>query len=109
MIKANGFNTQSGKVYGSKAANNPDGLEHLIAVNYFDQVEQVNYVVLGYEDLFGPKKSGGSDRDFNDVVFAVRGIQEGTPTDVPEPSIVLGLMVGFYGLNRLRRRQADSI
>lgn len=103
-IKANGYNNANGNVYGSNAADNPDGLEHLIAFEYFDEVEKKNYVVLGFEDLYGTK-ANGSDRDFNDVVFAVSGIQQGAPAaDVPEPSILLGLIVGVGGFLKLRCR-----
>ncbi|MBD0337273.1 MAG: DUF4114 domain-containing protein [Cyanobacteria bacterium Co-bin13] len=107
MIKANGFKNASGHIYGANPANNPDRLEHLLAFEYFDTVEQQKYVLLAFEDLFGTQQQG-SDRDFNDVVFVVRGIQEGAPSAVPEPSVLLGMLVVGGGALTLRRRVAAS-
>jgi len=90
---------------------NADGFSHLVAYNYFDQKSQENYTIIGFEDLWGEKghrkaedNNGydltGADRDFNDVVFAVKGLSQGappTPTDVPEPSLLLG-MLGVFAL-----------
>ncbi|MGC1308105.1 MAG: DUF4114 domain-containing protein [Phormidesmis sp.] len=115
FLKANGFN--GGKnIYGSKEfmnstvdgkTVNPDGLSHLIAYNYFDEVDQESYTIIGFEDLYGPLKKGGSDRDFNDVVFAVRGLVEGKPEekDIPEPSALLGL-IGLAAMGRCLRRMS---
>ncbi|HAG84176.1 MAG TPA: PEP-CTERM sorting domain-containing protein [Cyanobacteria bacterium UBA12227] len=86
-IIADGFN--GGRyVYGADPASNPDGLEHLVAYEY------KGYVVLGFEDLYGPKGNAqppnqNSDRDFNDVVFVV---DLPVVKEVPEPSTTLSLL-----------------
>lgn len=107
-IKANGFKDANGKVYGADASLNVDGLEHVKALEYFDEVEQQKYVLLAFEDLYGTE-ANGSDRDFNDVVFAVRGIQQNAPAaDVPEPALLLGLLVVSGSALTLRRQSAAS-
>ncbi|OLP16434.1 hypothetical protein BST81_20855 [Leptolyngbya sp. 'hensonii'] len=68
-IRTNGYNGGA-NVYGSSATLNPDQLEHMVSYVYKD------YLILGFEDLYGPKglfggKNEGSDRDFNDVLFVV--------------------------------------
>jgi len=90
--------------YSGVAANNPDGLQHLVAYNVNAGGE--NWVLIGFEDLFGAKGATGgsnqnSDRDFNDVVVAIRGVQ-GHAVGVPEPSAMLALLgIGsFFGLRR---------
>lgn len=121
FLRANGFNGGQ-NIYGSDdyrnstIGNQPvnaDGLTHMIAYNYFDEVAQENYTIIGFEDLWGELgasggQNEGSDRDFNDVVFAIKGLsyrQPPTdPTDVPEPSALLGLLglvlLGGAGLQR---------
>lgn len=106
FIKADGYNGGT-NVYGADPAANPDGLQHVMAYQYFDAATGDNWVVLGFEDLFGVHydEGGYSDRDFNDVVFAVRGLQ-GRPATAktPESSAVMGLIaVGMLaGATRLR-------
>lgn len=97
-IKANGANNSNGKIYGADVSANADGLQHVIAYEYFDKVAKENWVILGFEDLFGVhyNEGGSSDRDFNDVVIAVRGVTGDRIPTVPEPSStasVLGLAV----------------
>lgn len=94
---------------------NSDGLSHLIAYSYFDEVEQETYTIIGFEDLWGEqgtvsKEMNGFgyvvDRDFNDVVFAVKGLSQGKPpAAVPEPSALLGLLgVTLLGGKSLKRK-----
>ncbi|HSM80415.1 MAG TPA: DUF4114 domain-containing protein [Nodosilinea sp.] len=94
LIKSNGKNGGS-TMLGTNAAANPYGLQHVVAFQHND------WTILGFEDIVG-----GGDLDYNDVIFAVRGIQEGAPAaDVPEPSALLGLLVlGIGGFTTLRRR-----
>lgn len=106
-LAANGSNTRR---YGAVAENNPDELQHMVAYNVNAGGE--NWVLIGFEDLFGAKGATGgsnqkSDRDFNDVVVAIRGV-EGNVVGVPEPSAMLALLgVGsFLGLRR--RRQSTN-
>jgi hypothetical protein len=106
IIKANGANNPNGHSYGANVAANPDGLQHVIAYEYFDDVMKESWVILGFEDLHGGYAAGGSDRDFNDVVVAVKGLTTGpveaTSQDVPEPSAMLSLLVisGLMGVTR---------
>ncbi|MFB2838751.1 DUF4114 domain-containing protein [Floridanema evergladense] len=104
-------NGSSTRRYGAVAANNPDGLQHMVAYNVNAGGE--NWVLIGFEDLFGPRGATGgenqnSDRDFNDVVVAVRGVTGNAAVGVPEPSAMLALLgVGsFFGLRR--RRQSTN-
>lgn len=104
-------NNSSSRRYGAVAENNPDGLQHMVA--YQVNAGGENWILMGFEDLFGEQgatdgDNQNSDRDFNDVVVAVRGVR-GTSVDVPEPSAMLGLFgVGsFLGLRR--RRQGAKV
>lgn len=94
--------------YGADPTSNPDGLQHVIARNL--TVGGENWVLVGFEDLFGDLQATSglnqnSDRDFNDVVVAIRGVV-GRPdpsTSVPEPGTMMALFgVGAFGL--LNRR-----
>lgn len=97
-------NTVKG-VWSLNDALNPDGLQHAMAYYYKD------YLVLGFEDLWG-----GGDKDYNDTVFVidvgkanartVTGI-----TAVPEPSATLALfgIAGLGFISTRRRRSTSSI
>ena len=53
-------------------------------------------VILGFED----RLLGNSDRDFNDLIFAVSSVR----TQVPEPTTLLLFGLGLLGLAGLRRK-----
>ncbi len=113
VIRANGKNNPNGHLYGASAAENPDGLQHVIAYEYFDESTGENWVIMGFEDLFGVHTSEGghSDRDFNDAVFAVRGItgdRVEPSADVPEPSAMVGLLGLGLGMWQVKRRKSDN-
>ena len=75
---------------------NKDGLQHITTYQYKD------FLVLAYEDLYG-----GGDKDYNDVVIAVRGLTDTAPdvVDVPEPASVIGLLgLGLVGSMVKRKR-----
>jgi hypothetical protein len=80
------------KVFDSESADqtqNGDGLQHVTTYQYED------FLILAYEDIYG-----GGDRDYNDVVIAVRGLTD-TSKDVPEPAGILGLIsLGVMGVVR---------
>jgi hypothetical protein len=109
-LRANGKN--GGKtVYGTQTSANGDKLQHVVAYAY------KNYIMLGFEDLWGAKgakggKNQNSDRDFNDAVFVldigednVRELMKPTP----EPATMVGLMgVAAAGVVMRRRRQATA-
>ncbi|HEY9643358.1 MAG TPA: DUF4114 domain-containing protein [Coleofasciculaceae cyanobacterium] len=111
-LRANGKNGGT-NIFGTNTASNEDGLQHVFAAAY------KNYLVLGFEDLYGALGAWGqdaktgkwnesSDRDFNDAVVVVDLGEKNVHalTSVPEPSMTLGLMsVGAVGLMGLRRRQ----
>ncbi|MBD2595115.1 PEP-CTERM sorting domain-containing protein [Nostoc sp. MBR 210] len=86
-------------VFGLNEATNPDGLQHVMTYVY------KNFLVLGYEDLWG-----GGDKDYNDVVFAIDiGSRNATAltkgVSVPEPSATLALVgIGAVGVLKTRRR-----
>ncbi len=96
---------------------NSDGLSHMIAYNYFDEVEQENYTIIGFEDLWGEQGTRNSamnngynykvDSDYNDVVFAVKGLSQSPAAEVPEPSMLLGLIgVAALGAKGAKRKLA---
>ncbi|MCT7976412.1 DUF4114 domain-containing protein [Laspinema olomoucense] len=68
------------------------GLSHVIGYTFGD------YLLLGFEDIIG-----GGDLDFNDVVFAVKGVT----TSVPEPSLMIGL-IATGAMVVLRKRAHNS-
>ena len=90
--------------YTASAEANPDGLQHIVAFEF--EFGGEDWVIVGFEDLPGPLGGeGNSDRDFNDVVFAIRGVVA-DPADVPEPSTMVALFsVGAFGLFGLRRHK----
>ncbi len=98
---------RSGKstyTYSTNEANNPDGLQHLVGYEYLDGAGE-KWLILGLEDRYGDgsvHEGASSDRDFNDVVIAVKGL---STTPVPEPGMMLGLAgTAVAGLLKLRRR-----
>ena len=111
LIKENGARNPDGRVYGAIANENPDQLQHVIAYEFFDAVREESWVILGFEDLFGVHidEGGWSDRDFNDVVVAVRGVTGDRltpPESVPEPSAMVGLLGLGVGMWQVKRRQS---
>ncbi|NET31180.1 MAG: DUF4114 domain-containing protein [Cyanothece sp. SIO1E1] len=109
FIRANGARNPNGNIFGGDPAANPDGLQHLVAFDFVDDNGE-SFVLFGFEDLFGPLGgSGRSDRDFNDAVFAARGVTGDRVEDVPEPASALALLsLGALGATQLRRRQLAS-
>lgn len=108
-------NGSSQYVYSTTESRNVDGLQHMVGYQYGD------YLILGFEDLYGdlgqqgqdPNNPGyyfgNSDRDFNDVVIAVKGLKVGKPQATPEPGAVLGILGAIaLGTGGLRRSGAFS-
>lgn len=82
---------------------NEDGLQHLVAFAMPDSP----YLLLGFEDL-----TGGGDRDFNDVLFAVDigAANVKNLISAPEPgfaAVLLGCL--FFGLTGRRRSPAPAM
>ncbi|MBO0347539.1 DUF4114 domain-containing protein [Phormidium pseudopriestleyi FRX01] len=94
FVKSNGANGGQ-NFLGFDPAQNPGssrGLSHVIGYTFGD------YLLLGFEDIIG-----GGDLDFNDVVFAVKGVT----TSVPEPSLMIGL-IATGAMVMLRKRHQNS-
>ena len=111
FLKADGAKNANGNIYGADASQNADGLQHIVAREF--QTDTDNWVLLGFEDLYGvhTSKGGWSDRDFNDTVIAVRGLTGNrvNPEEVPEPMAAVGLIfVGALGLTQKRRQQTAA-
>jgi hypothetical protein len=83
---------------------NKNGLQHYIAKAYFDAVDKQWWTLIGIED----NDASNSDRDFNDTVFAIKGLADDSiDVDVPEPASLLGLLgVAALGASQLRRRDS---
>jgi len=112
-LRADGLNRgRNANIFGTQTADNPDGLQHVVAYAYN------NYLLLGFEDLYGERGATGidpttgkaneqSDRDFNDAVFVIDLGEDNIRelVDVPEPSSALALLgAGLLGMISLRRR-----
>lgn len=86
------------RTLGGDPTQNVDGLQHIVAFQHND------WIILGFEDIIG-----GGDLDYNDVVFAVRGIQAPLVADVPEPAALISLLVvGLGGFTTLRRKATSE-
>ena len=87
------------KVFDGLSADstrNGDGLQHVTTYQYGE------FLVLAYEDIYG-----GGDKDYNDVVIAVKGLTDTETADVPEPGSALALLgLGVVG-TVIRRKQAN--
>jgi hypothetical protein len=115
-LRSDGLNRgDNAYVFGTQPTENADSLQHAVAYVLGD------YLVMGFEDLYG---SGGpqgkfgepSDRDFNDTVFVVdigrenlRRFVEPTNTAIPEPGTLAAIgftaLAGLRGLGRRLARQ----
>jgi Domain of unknown function (DUF4114) len=108
-LRANGANDKNGHIFGTQSADNPDKLQHVVAYAY------KNYIVLGFEDLYGELKAKGglnqeSDRDFNDTVFVLDIGKENMNALVPEPSMLLGLGgLAALGLKKRKNAKVEGI
>ncbi|MGB3787184.1 MAG: DUF4114 domain-containing protein [Phormidesmis sp.] len=111
FLRQDGARQPDGYTYGADPTANADGLQHIVAREL--QYEGDNWVLIGFEDLYGVRGTRNqgeiSDRDFNDVVIAVRGLTGDRiePEKVPEPMTTAGLLVfGALAIAQSRRRQS---
>lgn len=108
FLKANGLNNPNNNIFGTQTASNADGLQHVVAYAYN------NYIILGFEDLYGALHATGglnqnSDRDFNDLVVVLdigeANVKALISATVPEPSVTLSMFaLGAVSMFGLRRR-----
>ncbi|MBE9029146.1 DUF4114 domain-containing protein [filamentous cyanobacterium LEGE 11480] len=110
FLRGNGLNRgDNAYTFGTKTADNADGLQHVISYTYGER-----YLVLGFEDLYGTggskqgKFNENSDRDFNDTVFIVdigeANVRYLNGEDVPEPAAAAAL-IGVSGAAWMKRRK----
>lgn len=116
-LRADGLSRgNSANIFGTKTSSNADGLQHAVAYAYN------NYILIGFEDLFGDLYASGgqneySDRDFNDVVVVLdigeRNVNAlVSSAAVPEPSVTLSALamgaVSMFGLRRRRQTRTSN-
>jgi MYXO-CTERM domain-containing protein len=125
-LRADGLNRgNNSNIFGLRTGDNIDGLQHAVGYGIGD------YLLLGLEDLYGKlwatgqdaktgKWNESSDRDFNDVVVAVklgeknvsRLVRESNgvkSASTPEPTAALPMaVIGALGLTGLRRRKSAT-
>ncbi|NER81135.1 MAG: DUF4114 domain-containing protein [Leptolyngbya sp. SIO1D8] len=83
---------------GAEDTMNGDGLQHVTTYQYGE------YLVLAYEDIYR-----GGDKDYNDVVIAVKGLTDTETADVPEPASALALLgLGAAGVVIRRKRASHA-
>lgn len=115
FLKANGLNNPNNNIFGTQTASNADGLQHVVAYAYN------NYIILGFEDLYGALHATGglnqnSDRDFNDLVVVLdigeANVKALISATVPEPSVTLSMFavgaVSMFGLRRRRQTRTSN-
>ena len=95
---ANGANKLH--VWTASPSVNSDGIQHMASFG----VKDSSYLLLSFEDL-----SGGGDRDFNDIVFAVQiGAANVAALANPEPRSVLTFLLLGATVYVVRRRMGGS-
>lgn len=86
LIASNGYGKENPTLLYTNADKNSDGLEHVTAFGYMDEVTGDYYTFIGFEDIVG-----GGDLDYNDVVLVAKGFQN-PDVDVPEPVSSLAVL-----------------
>lgn len=100
--------TPEGNIWSSdQGANSDGGTDHMVTWlitgnEGFEENEIGNYIVA-FEDL----ASIISDKDFNDFILEIRGLEDGVAA-IPEPATIALLGMGLIGLG-YRRRKTRSV
>ena len=95
-------NLTTGYLLSSDPSKSVDGINHAYATAYTGGVAGIPAgLFVGMEDLRAP----GSDLDYNDDQFVLTNVT--TAVSTPEPSTLLLLSVGMFGIFQLRRRQSN--
>ncbi|NEZ56962.1 DUF4114 domain-containing protein [Leptolyngbyaceae cyanobacterium CCMR0081] len=71
------FLQADGNLFGMDASKNPDGEAHIASY------KSGEFLLLGFEDRIGRR----NDRDFNDVVIAIRGFNSPAADVIPTPVV----------------------
>jgi len=84
--------------FSTNKSLNKDGIIHAVSLS----ANGSTYLLVGFEDL-----TGGGDKDYNDVTFAVEITSKVPPgVGAPEPSMALGALlsaIALLGFSRRRR------
>ena len=82
-------------------SRNPDGIAHAEAITTLS--ENLYVTTVGFEDLYG-----GGDEDYNDFVFWLTNVIDPQTNGIPEPPILLLMMIALLGLWVQRRRRSKT-
>ncbi|NMG57005.1 DUF4114 domain-containing protein [Geitlerinema sp. P-1104] len=103
FLNSNGFNRSNPQRLHLDASKNPGGHQQVMAY------QESGYLVLAFEDVI--INWGGSDKDFNDVVFAIdigeKNLRHLNGETVPEPTLLFGLL-GVSGAFSLLGRKREN-
>jgi hypothetical protein len=92
-------NTSINSVFSSSPSRSSDGINHAYATTYTATGDGIPAgIFIGMEDL----PNGQSDLDYNDDQFVFTNV---SATPVPEPSSLIMLGSGLFGLGGVVRRR----